>query len=460
MEIDFLEKDKKQPPREPSWKGFVLLLLLTITVLFAFGGVLVMSRLAKKDGGTILTRLSRLLRAGDRPIVGEQEDRINILLFGVGGEGHDGGFLTDSIILASFKPSTGNAALLSLPRDLAIPFPDGTWRKINSVDAYAESADPGNGGETARTSIEKLLHITIPYYVRIDFQGFIQLLDDIGGVTVTVENRLEDPWYPITGKEDAYPIENRYEHLLFEKGVHTMDGQTALKYVRSRRGLGIEGSDFSRVKRQQNVILAAKERIFSWSTLISPVRLSNIVRDLATHIATNIEWNDGLRMMQLMKDINREHIRRIALSDAPESLLTARIANGAYILEPRDGTFTAVRELTQHMLDDESAKLPAPKKKIRVALLNGTTTTGLAKTIGQLLAQQDFIITAVGNAPQKPILQTIIYDMTDKKEFLAYDRLRLLLEAIPPDSTASLPLPAFETPPDFIIILGENTKLP
>lgn len=461
MDIDFLKNEKQQPPREPSWKGFVLLLALTITVLFAFGSILLMGRAVKRDGATILTRLSRLLRSDDRPINGEREDRINILLFGVGGEGHDGGFLTDTIILASFKPSTGDAALLSIPRDLAIKFEDGTWRKINSASAYAESVAPGSGGEAARQAIENLLAIPIPYYLRMDFQGFVQLIQDIGGITVTVENRLDDPRYPIPGKEGAYPVEERYEHLVFEKGVYEMDGATALKYVRSRRGRGIEGSDFSRVKRQQNVILAVKEKVFAWPTLTSPRRIANIIDNLTTHITTNIGWGEGLRMLELFQKLQRDRIHRVALSDAPESLLTARILNGAYILESRDGTFTAIRNLATTIM--QTPTVPAPTKiipTIRVAILNGTTTVGLAKTIGEILARQDFTITYVGNAPQKPVTQTTIYDMTNEREYLAYDRLRLLLAALPPDPVTTITLPSFDTPPDFVIILGENTKLP
>lgn len=461
MDIDFLKKEKEQPQREPSWRGFILLLLLTVAVLFAFGGALAISRASQRDGGTILARLSRLLRSNDRPIAGEREDRINVLLLGVGGEGHEGGYLTDTIILASFVPSRGVSSLLSIPRDLSIPITGNEWRKINSVSAYAESVARGSGGEAARQAIENLLAIPIPYYIRMDFQGFAQLIDDVGGITVTVLNRLDDPRYPIPGKEGAYPIEERYEHLVIEKGTTTMDGATALKYVRSRRGVGIEGSDFARVKRQQNVILAVKEKVFAWPTLTSPRRIARIVENLATHIRTNIGWGEGLRMLQLLQKLQQERMQRVALSDAPEGLLAARIVAGAYILEPRDGTFAAIRDLAKNIMNEPLVGMPATTKPaIRVAILNGTTTTGLAKTIGEILARQDFTITYVGNAPQKPVAQTTIYDMTNEKEFLAYDRLRLLLAAAPPDPTARLTLPAFETAPDFVIILGENTKLP
>lgn len=463
MDINFLHKEKNNPDdRGPSVRGFLLLLSLTIATLVVFGALLFMQRTSGGPSVSIVTRLQHLFTSADAPLQGERDDRINVLLLGMGGEGHEGSYLTDTIIVASFQPSTGSVALISIPRDLSVLIPEThVWGKINAVNAYAESADPGNGGEGSRQLIEQLLGIPLPYYIRMDFEGFVQLIDDVGGVTVAVDNRLDDEFYPITGNEDVYPIEARYEHLVIEKGNRAMDGALALKFVRSRRAKGIEGSDFARVKRQQSVLLAFKEKVLSWPTLTSPMRISRIVGDLAAHIATNISFRDGVRFAQLVKNINRDAIHRVALSDAPDGLLTARIVNGAYILEPRDGTFNAIRSLVQGIF---TKPVPTPtlpqQQKTPVTILNGTTIPGLAKTVADILEAQGFSVTRIDNAPVRSLQRTVVYDLTHGKDYLAYDRLRLLLHAVPADDAGN-PLttqPPADKDDAFLIILGADAK--
>lgn len=463
MDINFLpEKNLPPSPRGPSVRGFVILLSLAILVVGILGGMLMIGREKSATSTPLFTTLRRLLRSGDITLEGERNDRVNVLLLGIGGANHEGGYLTDTILLASLQPSTGAAALISIPRDLSVRVENNEWRKINSIGSFAESTGEGIGGEATRRALENLLDIPIPYVLRVDFQGFVELVDTIGGITVTVENRLEDFHYPVRGKEDAYPITYRYEHLIVEKGVHDMDGALALKYVRSRRAVGSEGSDFSRTKRQQNVLLAVKEKMLSWPTLTSPSRIARIIESLSSHLSTNITLGEGLRFAALIKKINHDTIRRMTLSDAPDNFLTARIVNGAYILEPRDGTFTAIRTLVQNIFATPIApSTPTQKFIARIAILNGTSIVGLAKTISEILRQQDFVITYVGNAPVKPVARTYIYDLTEGKDFLTYDRLRLLLQAESQNTTPlTLALPSLPAPADFIIILGENTKIP
>ncbi len=463
MDINFLPKKPNAPEdRGPSVRGFLLLLSLTIATLLIFGTVLFMQRSEGNESIPIVTRLQRLFTSADAPLQGEKDDRINVLLLGMGGEGHEGNYLTDTIILASFQPSTGSTALFSIPRDLSVFIPQtNVWGKINAINAYAESTNPGNGGDTTRQFIERLLHVSIPYYIRMDFQGFLKLIDDVGGITVAVENRLDDESYPITGNENVYPIEARYEHLIIESGTQEMDGERTLKFVRSRHAKGVEGSDFARIKRQQNVLLAFKEKIVSWPTLTSPTKISRIVSDLAEHITTNITFREGIRFAQLLKKINREKIHRIALSDAPDGLLSARIINGAYILEPRDGTFDAIQSRIQSIFTKpiQTPTLPQ-QQKIPVTILNGTTIPGLAKTVADILEVQGFSITHIDNAPLRSLQRTVVYDLTHGKNYLAYDRLRLLLNAVPENDAEN---PFTSQPPAapndaFLIILGADAK--
>ncbi|MDO8598623.1 MAG: LCP family protein, partial [bacterium] len=191
------------------------------------------------ESATVRSVLS-LLRSPSLALQGEREDRITVLLLGMGGEGHEGPLLTDTILIASVQPSTRHATLISIPRDLLIPTADGTREKVNAINAYAE-ARRGDGAATLRDALERTLALRIPYYVRVDFRGFVGLIEAIDGIDVDVERTLDDPQYPVTGMENA-PWADRFERLVIPAGQQHFTGALALKYVRSRHALGIEGS--------------------------------------------------------------------------------------------------------------------------------------------------------------------------------------------------------------------------
>ncbi|HEX8931860.1 MAG TPA: LCP family protein [Patescibacteria group bacterium] len=295
------------------------------------------------------------------------EHRINVLLLGVGGGTHEGPDLTDTIIFASIDPQSKNTTLVSVPRDIWIPeFGD----KINAAYTIGEAKQKGGGLPYAKATVSKVIGQQIDYAVKIDFSGFTKAVDLMGGLDINVDNTFDDYAYPIEGKEtdtcghtdqeivdltaqiasasasdlDAFPC--RYEHLHFDKGPTHMDGVTALKYVRSRHAEGIEGSDFARSKRQEKVISAFKEKLFSAGTLLNPVKISNLVGVLQGSIETDIktdEYDDFVRLAQAM-----QHGKIISLSidtgntpDQPYGLLVnppiSSEYNNAWVIVPRVG---------------------------------------------------------------------------------------------------------------------------
>src|SRR3990167_1741578 len=166
------------------------------------------------------------IQSGDKKLVGENEDRVNILLIGIG---HEGGLLADTIILANIKPSTKEVALLSIPRDLTVNIPGYGDRKINNANAFGETDNlPGGGGMFTARILSNVLNTSIPYYVRVDFSGFKKLVDDAGGVNIDVDKSFTDYEYPTTNFG--------YQTISFKQGPQKMDGDKALKYTRSRHG--------------------------------------------------------------------------------------------------------------------------------------------------------------------------------------------------------------------------------
>lgn len=260
-------------------------------------------------------------------VLKKTEDRVNVLFLGIGGGKHDGPLLTDTIIYASIDPKLQKLTFISIPRDLWI---SNLNEKINTAYALGEEKKKDGGLLLTKAVVEKILGQPVDYVLRIDFNGFIRAIDLIGGIDVNVEKSFEDLEYPISGKEiddcgfkdeefekratasaipEAFPC--RYEHLSFEKGLEHMDGERALKFVRSRHAIGPEGTDFARAKRQDIVIKAFKDRVFSLNTLFNPGRLMSLYGVFKDTIHTNIktqEYDDFIKLAGKMKDAQTNNV--------------------------------------------------------------------------------------------------------------------------------------------------------
>ncbi len=237
----------------------------------------------------------------------QTDNKTNVLLLGIGGGSHDGPNLTDTIIFASIDWKKDTVTLVSIPRDLWVPDLNSYVKKIN--EAYASG-----GLSLAEKSVTQVTGQPIHYGIRLDFQGFVDAIDQIGGVDVTVMRTLDDYNYPISGKEDeacnhtpeeiqtftattSAETDNfdffacRYKHLHFDPGNQHMDGETALEFVRSRHAVGIEGSDFARSSRQQLVIESVRNKLIS-SALFNPGKILGLYDILKKSIDTDMTDTD------------------------------------------------------------------------------------------------------------------------------------------------------------------------
>lgn len=351
---NFLNTPVEVPPDRESRRILVLLIfsLIFLIVAATLGGFIFTSS-AGFSPGTIIAKLRSLTAARDKMLQGEENERINVLLLGMGGAGHDGATLTDTIIFASVRPprdksfrsdaQVGKVGLLSIPRDLQVVIPKIGYGRINAVNAYAERDNPGGGASASAEVVSKVLGQPIHYYLRVDFQAFKEIIDTVGGIEVEVERTFVDT---------QYPDENfGYRTVSFEKGRQRMSGTRALEFVRSRHGSNGEGNDFARSRRQQKVLLALKERLISFDVLLRPQRIKSIVESLSAHIQTNIVFWEGVRFVKLLKNIDDSAVTSHVLDDGPQGILQARQSNGAFVLEPKDGTWTAVREIAAQLLE-------------------------------------------------------------------------------------------------------------
>ncbi len=294
------------------------------------------------------------------------DNRITFLFLGIGGGNHDGPLLTDTIQFASVDVKHNTIDLISVPRDLWNP---AISQKINATYALAEQNQTGSGLAAAKSIISNVLGQSIDYGFRIDFNGFVKAVDEMGGIDVHVARTLDDYAYPIDSMTDAtcghtsqevidltaqeatgsatdpqaFPC--RYMHLHVPVGLVHMDGQLALEFARSRHAMGVEGTDFARSARQQEIIEAIRAKLLSTGMLLNPgkmIALFNIVRSsIDTDINTN-EIPDFIKLAQQLKSATI-HSYVIDYSDDPNdpgNLLIQGNANdfgGAYALEPRAG---------------------------------------------------------------------------------------------------------------------------
>lgn len=267
----------------------------------------------------------------------QEKSTFNILLLGIGGASHDGPNLTDTIIVASINQSKNQIHLTSIPRDLWLPSLKG---KINR--AYSDGQDKGNRGiELSKAVAGQVTGLPIDYVIVLDFQGFIKLIDYLGGVDVNVLHTLDDFNYPIDGKEndscgkndddikafsatdsaeiDFWTFFNcRYKYVHVDKGATHMNGATALEFVRSRHATGNEGSDFARSQRQQLVIHAIREKIFSLGIILNPIKIIGIVNILKENINTDIKTDEYDDFVKLARKMEKAQILNAVL-DAGDS---------------------------------------------------------------------------------------------------------------------------------------------
>lgn len=289
------------------------------------------------------------------------------------------GFNTDTIIIASFNKNTASASLLSVPRDLWINIPGfktvlPQQGRINSVMALGDQFGYPQGGMSLLAKVlENDLGTPIHYWIRVDFDAFEKTIDAVDEVDVFVENSFTDYLYPIYGQENndcggsdpEYLC--RFKKVSFEKGLQHMNGETALEYARSRHALGIEGSDFSRAKRQQKVIMALKDKILSSDTFFDLGKIKSLYAVMTDkqNVSANIDVSDLPLFYSLGQKFSLIEAKSYVLdnSDNPDSLLyhpSMDQFGGAWVLLPRGGNFNKIKEFIQKIFYSSSQKEISP----------------------------------------------------------------------------------------------------
>jgi len=401
-------------------------------------------------------KMRKLVFSQEPHLAGKKKDRINILLLGQGGPGHDGPYLTDTIIIASIKPSTKEVAMISIPRDLAVDIPKHGIRKINHANAFGESANYKQGPELAKKVIEKTFDIPINYYIRVDFRAFKEIINEIDGITVDVERTFTDQEYPAPNDE--------FQTVHFSQGVQQMDGTKALTFVRSRHGNNNEGSDFARSKRQQRVLLAIKEKALSFQTLANPLKIQSIIQTLGSNIVTNLAFSDIITMTKLAKNFDIDHITTLNIASGPEGFLDhGKNERGEYVLIPKEENFDRINEAIEMIFEKKEYKeentSPRPKEptlrydNVNIEIHNGTWRAGLAARTKKTLLENTFHVSLIQNSKERPTEESYFYIAGD----VSPNTIEALKKTLPIKQSFTAPTSSFSTSTtDILIILGED----
>jgi len=360
-------------------------------------------------------------------------------------ESDTGPGLTDTIIVAFLDVREEKAGLISIPRDTWVEVPEFGPYKINQAYSLGEAYGyPGGGPGLLMDTAGNLLGIDIDYYIQVDFEAFVVLVDAVDGVLVDVPQEIL-VWPNAEMEGDMKRI---------MPGKQVLPGNLALGYVRTR---DTDEGDFGRTKRQQQVLVGLQKKVFSYDILPVVIpRLPAIYRDLSSNVETNLTLSQIISLGWAVKDINPQSLHtRIIKEPVVEAGINER---DQYVLIP---DIEQIRNIWHGMQEISATPIPEPTYEVTleeyilqenatVAILNGTSSPGLAGEAADFLIANGVNITEVGNA-DKFKDQTYIYDYTGNPytiqsilSVMNYSQNRLFHRSDP------------HTAADIVIILGAD----
>ena len=464
---------KKKVPsagRRPLWSGLLLGLLLTVFVaafayvayLFLAWGQTAMAQ-APDMPALALPKIVRPVSAQDAPeIEGETslfqpvgrsaEDvpaqelgRTTVLIMGLDARPGARALRSDSIIILTINPQSGSAGILSVPRDLAVRDPmTGETVKVNTIYGLGDIRGyPGGGPEFMHQTLTELTGYPIDYYVTVNFDGFKQIIDLINGIEIDVAKDIIDKEYPT----EDYGV----EELFIPKGYQHMDGELALKYARTRHA----DSDYGRAARQQQVIMAIKDKITQPGQMASLLpRIPGLAIAMANSVQTNMPVERAIALARALDKANLENVTRVVI-DSKMGKVTDDPKWGYLLVPDMTKLHAAAAAIFADAPDSPSAEEAVRQiiqaEAARIVILNGTQEKGLAAKSQANLVTNGFNVITVGNADSADYTETWLVTHGDRTPATVEALARWL--NIPPDRIRS------EQPSDQVdvtIIVGAD----
>jgi LCP family protein required for cell wall assembly len=367
------------------------------------------------------------------------DDLVNILLIGTDYRASESAFRTDTLILVSINKATGAVTLLSIPRDLYVYVPTWGMQRINRAYHDGETSQyPGGGPGLLKQTLLYNFGVPIHYYALVNFSGFLQIVDTLGGIDVAVncqltEYRIKDP------SLDEAVAENYYLYTQ-PAGVAHMDGATALWFARARP----VGGDFFRAYRQRQVLRAIYHRALDANVI---PQIPQLYADFSDLVQTDMGLWDIMALTPLAAKLRDTEIRSLHIGPNQTSIwITPR---GDDVLLPNPGPLQAL--ITEAFTPPSGNQLARPVTVVEI--WNASSNPDLAALAAETLANEGFA--PVVGAPSEGALYdtTVLIDFTTSPKGSPLKRLQSILHL---EDASVVAQPDADSPVQFRLILGED----
>lgn len=451
-------KDRKKRrflPRFMTWRRTLLVFLVIILGISGWLGFKFIYNVSKTFRGGLFSVLS------STKLKGEDVGRVNILVAGNSADdvGHNGGRLTDSIMVLSLDTKNKSAYMMSIPRDLYVEIPGNGHAKINEAyvdgedDEFSESGYFPGGMGLLQKVVEQNFNIDLNYYALVNYTALRDMVNAVGGIDFTVKSvdkrGLYDPSIDYTTKGPLVKLTN---------GTHTLNGQQALNLARARGdaygSYGFPASDFDRTNNQRQELLALKSKVTSTGVLANPAKISSIFDAIGSNVKTDMTLGEVRRAYDIGKDVGS--VQSVGLNDVHgKNLLTSYATPlGQSALIPAAGLddFSEI----QAALKQLTSTNPITREGANVVVLNATDTTGVAAKAAKYLKTKGAIVNETGDASPIQATSTIV-DLSGGK----MSRTKTLLQSTyGKNIVATSPYSEIYYKADFIVIVGADHATP
>jgi len=397
---------------------------------------------------------SMQLMPGPTSVPWDGASRVNILIMGLDyrdwSENANAPSRTDSMILLTIDPLTKTAGMLSIPRDMWVDIPGFDYGPINTAYFLGDAFKvPGGGPGLAVATVEEFLGVPIQYYAQIDFTAFAKFIDELGGVTIDVQQTMH---LSLVGKPGIFEL---------KPGVQTLDGPTLLAYARDRHddAKGGISEDYARSLRQQQVILAIRNDILQANMLPTLIiKAPAMFQDLSSGIRTNLQLDQVIKLALLAQTIDKGKIKQglISVHDVIPAQTVLSDGTNKDVLVPIPDKIMAIRDqvftINQTIKPGAGSDLPTLVKneKSRLSIQIGSSQAGLATRTAEFFKSQGLNVVSIDMAGQPAATSSLIV-YTGKPYTIKY--LSTLLK-IPESQITNKFNP--DSPVDIELVLGTD----
>jgi LCP family protein required for cell wall assembly len=443
---EFIKKSKWRRARLIATSSFAVALVLVITL----GGLMFSENYIKLHKDVFRGTATADPLSNANLLNGQDGGRINVLLMGRDGDSSKQPDVTDSMVLASIDVVNNNVTLISVPNNLWVnnsqgamevshAFEKGEYSFSGSMNPNSSDTDTIDAGfKLADQTVSGVLGVPINYNVIINFDGLQQLVDAIGGITINIPTALNDP---------TMAWQNAGQPIIAQAGTQTLSGKQTLLYATSKEST----SETDREQRQREVLSAIFSKVMSTSTLSNPIKVSDMISSLGNNVASDLSMTDAAKLYQLVAPISPNSFTSDDLfTNNSQYMMTGTMAGQSIVL-PSAGLFN-YGQIHSYI----ATALPNPylaKEDAGVLILNGTSTPGLATSLGNKLSAKGFNVIGVANASSSNWSKTTLYkvsgnsphteELLEKAASLTLSH-KAISKSIPTDGA------------DFVIIIGNN----